>query len=390
MHNFSQIRMYNFRMDSKTNIQDSRFNIELDQSRAPYGIWLQGGDVGGNTEIAIGNNDFLLNSSNTDFGKAGIAVRGDFSSETKFISIYKNDFVLSQGRQNGIDIVQGEKNNVDIFSNTFEVISGFSSPIPTTNSPGIFVNLQGSSGFNNKVHDNNFLGNANTGIWSVMFQNTEYCSNFLTNVWTGIWFVGAAPGTSLKANSFTGGAGPLIVDGIIGRQEHYGNKWRKISAVLTPTEGYAVLRSGNPALSQFVVHIGPYPPTASSFSFHPDLITPSTDWFVEESGSPFIGKCTFTQSPTPQSSPLDGRIASGDIVNFESNQTYLWILNRNLYKNLYQVHFPLIGLCLQSTRLFNESIIPQSGRFPIVFVLKNSKRKFIPWKASVKVYYGLN
>ncbi|MEM8524345.1 MAG: T9SS type A sorting domain-containing protein [Bacteroidota bacterium] len=349
----ANIYLDNFEAGSDVRIIDCIFDLTYSSASSELaelstsGVFLDGGFVGGNTEIFITNNTFknIAGGLANNQGGFGVQINGMFTNAKKVL-IEQNDFVIDG--ENGTDIstgvrvVNGDKSNIIVASNTFSDDNSYTTGDGVA---GIHFEGSGSNGINNDISTNVFppdyshisnvnLANARFGVRVIDFQNLKICGNEFHDLVNGtVDFTGTCSGTNLVANQmYVSGAG-VNVDGVIGVQEHKGNLWFKKFDNGNPSGGHATLSSSSsPALNRFTVHTPVTPPTSVSGSYHPDLISPSSGWFEQQSGTPETG-CAIQASggsSNERSSSLEYLIANDIIEQYESNPTAIWNMKRYL------------------------------------------------------------
>lgn len=344
----------NFEFNSLTEIDNSTFDL-TNSTKEARGVYLKGGSVGNGTEISISNNNFYeLSPLNTtlqyDGLRKGVTFDGIFTSADE-LEVDFNNFILDYGKigvlseLNAIEAINGDKSNLIVYENTFDKSVDY--PDGSANK---LIKLEGSGslGSNIQIQDNTipinddfflesggFIGSF--GFFVKDFQNATFCQNFVGDSGEGIFLQGNNVGTDLSANTFVDiTARKLLVDGIIGEQFQKGNVWYRKYANVRP-ETHARLASDNSQINRITVHTPPeetrgYPTTPTH---HPINIAPTFGWFVEQAGIPGTD-CSIlsvSESNGVQNFLYDVT-ASGNLVDYESNPTTIWNVERNLYEKI--------------------------------------------------------
>ncbi len=310
----------NFLVNSKVNINDCNFNITGSEAafQNSFGIYMKAStSIGQNTKVLVFDSDFRIDADTGD----AIRIEGDYTGAEE-IRVELNRFNDCRDARSLIHLNDGDKENATIVHNT---IDGNNTTVNPFVFPTYGINLEGSSGANNEVSNNNFLvdysiipsiANCSRGIRANFFQNTRYCENSLADVPVGMNFQDVNLGTQLLSNQFIGGSKMLQLDGIIGQQgaiggDHNGNTWLRKIAFVTAS-AHAECLSGNCDLSQIFVHTEQMTTSSTTPVHHPENIDPPADWFIVDFNGAPVNNC-INQLVDPGSNQLYTTIATGGL-----------------------------------------------------------------------------
>ena len=338
------VRVNSFGLKSKCLIQNCFFMTEFtDQHKNVRGLYFQGGNVGGNTEITIKENtwDFAGRASR------GIEIQGMFPIDSK-VDIDNNIFEIQSCcggltdeiySPSGIYLSGGNKYNLEIVGNSF-----FNSV--TNISQNFGIQLIGSEGTMNEFSDNHFppsttLYSFRPGVMARSFDNITFCNNIFENCHTCFLFNGLNDNVNFTANEAHGSVLIRITgESWIEDQEQRGNAWQ-----VRYTEGfYTYLNQAHCQLenttyaqySQFEVHTDQSTAYVGvGFNkYHPKDIDPdeSDEWWTKKPGTP--NEFCITEQPPPFLSNLKMDISDDLIGSIIENEDIEWQAKRGLYRSL--------------------------------------------------------
>jgi hypothetical protein len=332
---FGRIMIYeqNPKVGNYSTIQNNEFYFVGKMRLLARGIELL--EAGGETQVISasisGNsfkqyNDFGTLADPTIYYSVGVNLSGNYAPGSA-VNIEGNAFILdysNTGQLNyntGVSARFGNKNNVKVIGNTFKAGSGR------------YCEFVGSTGVGNEFSNNQAVQGLNYHLGGFLIaenvENLKVCSNTDNSASTVTYgFLGQNIFMDFQNNVTYGRYQSslwITGQGVIGTQEHKGNKWYPAFSQFG-SYNHPLVQHETPTLasqSRFRVHTNQSMRVGNTYSFFseyfPSDIVPNTGLFETISGTP--NSSCITQSPgIPNMDPVvDPAIANGTYSRLMNN-----------------------------------------------------------------------